>query len=108
VLGQEKILSAKLFYWENYLHYVKKHSDWLVCLKVALDIYHGEMKGYYGVPYVKEEREGKLKHKMKDLIEEGVREMIKNFTANPSTSESSDYQVDNIAIKAALNQISSE
>lgn len=30
VLGQEKILSAKLYYWEDYLKYVQKHCDWLV------------------------------------------------------------------------------
>ena len=82
VLGQEKILSAKLFYWEDYLKYVQKHCDWLVCLRVALDIYHGEMKGYYGVPYIKEERENALKHKMKDLIYEGIKAMIKNYNRN--------------------------
>ena len=104
VLGQEKILSAKLFYWEDYLMYIQKQCDWLVCLKMALDIYHGEAKGYYGVPYVKEDRENKLKHKMKSLIEDGIRNMIKNFSSSNSdtSSSSSDYRADNIAIKAAV------
>ena len=103
VLGQEKILASKLFYWEDYLSYVLNKWDWLVWLKVALDIYHGETKGYFGVPYVKEEREHKLNHKMKDYIEQGIKSMIKNFNINRSGSlTSSDYQADKIAIKAAV------
>lgn len=103
VLGKDKILNAKLFHWEEYLKYVLKQTDWLVCLKAALDIYHGEMKGYYGVPYIKESREAVLKHKMMDLIQEGVSAMIKNFKSNKAEdSSSSDYQADTIAIKAAV------
>ena len=103
VLGQEKILASKLFYWEDYLSYILNKCDWLVCLKVALDIYHGETKGYYGVPYVKEEREHKLNHKMKNYIEQGIKAMIKNFNINkPESASSSDYQADKIAIKAAV------
>jgi len=103
VLGQEKILSAKLFHWEDYLKYVQKQCDWLVCLKIALDIYHGEIKGYYGVPYVKEERQRVLQHKMMNLIEEGIRSMIKNFKKNSSFSTSnSNFTADIIAIKAAV------
>jgi hypothetical protein len=101
VLGQEKVLSAKLFHWEDYLKYAQKQWDWLVCLKIALDIYHGETKGYYGVPYIKEERERKLKHKMMDLIQEGIKSMIKNYNRD-GTSRSSDYSADNIAIKASV------
>lgn len=101
VLGQEKVLSAKLFHWEDYLKYAQKQCDWLVCLKIALDIYHGETKGYYGVPYVKEERERKLKHKMMDLIQEGIKAMIKNYNRD-GTTRSSDYSADNIAIKASV------
>lgn len=103
VLGQEKILSAKLFHWEDYLKFVEKQCDWLVCLKIALDIYHGDIKGYYGVPYVKEERKRVLQHKMMNLIEEGIRSMIKNFKKNNAGSTSnSNYTADIIAIKAAV------
>jgi len=103
VLGQEKVLSAKLFHWEDYLNYVQKQTDSLVKLKTALDIYHGEIKGYYGVPYIKEERERALRHKMMDLIQEGIREMIKNFNSNDRVKQpSNDFSADNIAIKAAV------
>ncbi|CAI2383783.1 unnamed protein product [Moneuplotes crassus] len=103
VLGQDKILSAKLFHWEDYLKFIQKQCDWLVCLKIALDIYHGEIKGYYGVPYIKEERERLLQHKMMDLISEGIKSMIKNFKKNDNESPSnSNYSADIIAIKAAV------
>jgi len=69
---------------------------------MALDIYHGEIKGYYGVPYVKEERQRTLQHKMMNLIEEGIRSMIKNFKGNNEPSTSNNYSADIIAIKAAV------
>lgn len=103
VLGHDKILSAKLFHWEEYLKFVQKKCDWLVCLKMALDIYHGEIKGYYGVPYIKEERERILQHSMMNLISDGIKSMIKNFKKNHNeTPSNSNYTADIIAIKAAV------
>lgn len=103
MLGHDKILAANLYHWEDYLKFVQKQCDWLVCLKIALDIYHGEIKGYYGVPYVKEERQRVLQHKMMDLISEGIKSMIKNFKVNNTeTSSANNYTADIIAIKAAV------
>ncbi len=44
---------GKLYYWYEYLEELRKKCDWLAVLKNALDIYHGEIKGYYGVPIEK-------------------------------------------------------
>lgn len=41
-------------------------------LKVAIEIYFGELKGFGKVPDEKEIREGILKGFMKDMIKEGV------------------------------------
>jgi hypothetical protein len=46
--------------------------DWLTVLKVALEIYNGNLKGYALVPDEKEVREAILKHYMKDLLKTSV------------------------------------
>ena len=103
VLGNSKVLSVKLFNWEEFLKFIQKQWDWLVWLKVALDIYYGEIKGYSGVPYAKEARENSLKPKMKSFLSEGIYSMIKNYKSNRLYHEiHADYQADNIAIKASV------
>ena len=103
VLGNNKILSAKLFNWEDFLKFIQKQWDWLVWLRVALDIYHGEIKGYSGVPYSKEAREKALNPKMKAFLSDGISSMIKNYRTNRLYHEiHTDYQADNIAIKASV------
>ena len=77
VLGQYEILLATLYHWEDYLQYIQHKCGWLVCLKTALDIYNGDLKGYYGVPYIADAREQELIHKLKALVNEGIRNMIK-------------------------------
>jgi hypothetical protein len=46
---------GKLYNWYEYLVDLKSKCDWLSVLKIALDIYHGEIKGYSGVPIEKDE-----------------------------------------------------
>jgi len=68
------IVRGKLFSWKEYLDHIKfkENCDWLTVLKVALEIYTGESKGYAKVPDEKEIREGILKGFMKDMIKESV------------------------------------
>ena len=77
-------------------------------LKVALEIYNGEAKGYAKVPDEKEIREGILKGFMKDMIKDSVKQVIYKFTSNNSITESKSpassetFQADSIAIKVAI------
>ena len=68
------LVQGKLFTWKEYLDHIKfkENCDWLTVLKVALEIYTGESKGYAKVPDEKEVREGMLKGFMKDMIKESV------------------------------------
>ncbi len=64
-LGTETLYVGKLFNWIDYLYDLRnKGIDQIFLLRTALDIYHGEIKGYSGVPIDKDEREKKLKPKM--------------------------------------------
>ena len=68
------IVRGKLFTWKEYLDHIKftENNDWLNVLKVALEIYNGETKGFAKVPDEKEIREGILKGFMKDMIKESI------------------------------------
>lgn len=65
ILGQNEFLLASLLHWGDFLEYVKDKCGWLICLKAALDIFSGEIKGYYGVPYITDKREAVLIEKLK-------------------------------------------
>jgi hypothetical protein len=68
------IVRGKLFTWREYLDHIKlkENHDWLTALKVALEIYNGELKGYAKVPDEKEIREGILKSFMKDMVKDSI------------------------------------
>ena len=70
----KSLVRGKLFTWKEYLDHIKfkENYDWLTVLKVALEIYNGESKGFAKVPDEKEIREGILKGFMKDMINESV------------------------------------
>lgn len=58
-----------MFSWKEYIEHLKEERvDWLAILKVALEIYNGELRGYANVPDEKEVREAMLKIYMKELI----------------------------------------
>jgi hypothetical protein len=73
-MGNKTVLRGRLFSWKEYLEHIKfkENYDWLTVLKVALEIYNGETKGYAKVPDEKEVREGILKSYMKDMIKDSV------------------------------------
>ena len=104
VLGQSDILSAELFYWEKYLYYIQNNYGWLVCLKAALDIYNGDLKGFYGVPYIAHERQSALIDKLKQLVLQGINLMIQSFYGNRNKEVLDDGNVenDNSVIKVTI------
>lgn len=96
------VLKAKVFTWKEYLDYLKfkENQDWLQVLKVALEIYTGELKGYTKVPDEKEMREGILLSFMKDQIKDSVNQVLYKY--KPGVASTGDYQADSIAIKVAI------
>lgn len=81
----------------------------MTVLKVALEIYNGEAKGYAKVPDEKEIREGILKGFMKDMIKDSVQQVIYKFNSTKTASDpkqavvsTETYQADSIAIKVAI------
>lgn len=102
-LGQEELLQIRLFYWEDYLLHLTNEWGWLICLKAALEIYNGSLKGLYGVPYITDAREAALMRKLKQLVVEGVAELIKYFHGNKNNlNQNTDYEKDNNAIRVAI------
>lgn len=73
-MGNKSVVKARLFSWKEYIEHIKfkESSDNLTVLKVALEIYNGESKGFAKVPDEKEVREQQLKGYMKDMIKESV------------------------------------
>jgi hypothetical protein len=72
---------AKQFTWQEYIEYVRNNGgyDWLTVLKVALEIFNGNLKGYGNVPDEKEVREAILKSYMKDLLKTSIQTVIMKF-----------------------------
>ena len=58
-MGNKTVIRGHLFSWKEYIEYVKfkENYDWLTVLKVGLEIYTGESKGYAKVPDEKVARE---------------------------------------------------
>lgn len=73
-MGNKTVIKGKLFNWKEYIDYIKfkENQDWLTVLKVALEIYNGELKGYSKVPDEKEVREKIMKPFMKDMIKDSI------------------------------------
>ena len=99
-IGQDELYQQKLYYWEDYLHYLKSEWGWLIWLKAALDIYSGEIKGLYGVPSISNIREEALIYKMKNLVASGISEQIKYFYGNKNYLNKIDNNIsDNNTVK---------
>ena len=108
-LGSKTIQRGRLFSWKEYIEHLKEERfDWLAILKVALEIYNGELRGYANVPDEKEVREVMLKKYMKELIKESIESVLLKFRQKDQKvvellegSEDS-YQAYVIAIKVAI------
>ena len=61
-MGNKNVVRGRVFSWKEYLDHIKfkENYDWLTVLKVALEIYHGESKGFSKVPDEKDIREKQL------------------------------------------------
>lgn len=73
-LGDGQVTRGKVFTWKEYLNYVKhkESADWSTVLKIVLEIYNGELKGFARVPDEKEKRESLLLGYMKEIIKDSV------------------------------------
>ena len=82
----KSMLRAKVFSWKEYLDYLKQreNQDWLTVLKVALEIYTGDLKGYAKVPDEKEIREGLLKSLMMDMIKDSITQVLLKYNNSNS------------------------
>ena len=56
-LGHNSIQRAKVFTWREYIDHIQATKDWLTVLKIALEIYNGNIKGYAKVADEKDVRE---------------------------------------------------
>jgi len=94
-LGNKNITSSKLFTWKEYIEHIKfkENYDWLTVLKVALEIYNGELKGYAGVPDEKDAREGALQSYMKEMIKESVHTVIYRYNSANSQEDEIGYSI---------------
>ena len=105
VLGSKSVQKIHLFSWREYIEYFKStgKSDWLSVLKIALEIYNGDLKGYHGVPDEKEIREKRLKDAMRDLVSQSISDQINKLnTRSRAPVPQRDYEADSIAIKVAI------
>ena len=75
-LGLKTIQRAHLYHWEEYIQSLRSNgtSHWLSVLKVALEIFNGDLKGYVMLPDEKDVREALLKAFMKDLLKSSISE----------------------------------
>ncbi len=70
----------------------KENYDWLTVLKVGLEIYTGDSKGFAKVPDEKEKREKLLKPHMKEIIKDSIQSVI--FKYNQSSQRTNDTQLE--------------
>ena len=121
-LGRQSLQIGRLFSWKEYIEHIKFEEgyDWLGILKVALDIYNGDLKGYSQVSDEKEVRELEQRGYMQDLIKTTIQNMIYKFqhrnkgslsgsvsndldSSTHSALPPSEIQADAIAIKVAID-----
>jgi hypothetical protein len=58
---------------------MKEKHDWLAVLKVALEIYNGDLKGFAKVADEKELREVQMKSYLKELLKTSIETVIYKF-----------------------------
>lgn len=58
---------------------MKEKHDWLAVLKVALEIYNGDLKGLAKVADEKELREMQMKSYLKELLKTSIETVIYKF-----------------------------
>jgi len=97
---------GRIFSWREYIEHIKftLNYDWLSVLKVALEIFNGDLKGYAQVPDEKDLRERLLQPYMKDLLKQSITTVIHQFKNKSSSAKETktEFEADSIAIKVAI------
>jgi hypothetical protein len=113
-LGTKGIQRARIFSWKEYIDFIREKHDWLAVLKVALEIYNGDLKGLAKVADEKEMREAQMKSYLKELLKSSIENVIYKFQQKNSSGGGSlaskmtegsigtDYRADEIAIKVSI------
>ena len=70
MIGDSDIYRARLLSWNEFIDKLRfeDNKEWLTILKVALEIYRGEIRGLALLPDTKERREKVMVDYMKRLI----------------------------------------
>lgn len=94
--------SGLLFDWKEYIEHIKHREayDWLSVLKVALEIYNGEQRGYSGVPDEKLAREKEMRPYLKNLLKDSIQQVI--FQYKGDRKENTQYEASTIALKVSI------
>ena len=106
-LGVKTIQRGRLFSWKEYIEHVKSHQnkDFLSVLKVALEIFNGDLKGYAKIPDEKEVREEQLSPYMTDLLKTCIDTVLYKYMSKKESTlhtQKGDYHADDIAIKVSI------
>ena len=96
-LGTQVMYMGRLHNWFDYIQSLE--CEQLTKLKLALDIYQGQLKGFGGVPIEQDQRMLQLQPKMKRLIEEGVASMAQ---VSDSSEPRGEFSAEQIAIRVAI------
>jgi hypothetical protein len=69
-LNGQKVLRARVFSWKEFLEVMRsaRNKDWLSILKMAMEMFNGDAKGFACLPDSKEQREEELQEYMRELI----------------------------------------
>lgn len=93
---QNKIMRARLLSWREFIDKLKftDNQDWLTVLKVSLEIYNGEIKGFAMLPDAHDRRQSFLKDYMKKLIMASIQTVIFKYNTKASSEKSGSTQQD--------------
>ena len=83
-------MRARLLSWREFIDKLKftDNQDWLTVLKVSLEIYNGEVKGFAMLPDARERRQNFLKDYMKKLIMTSIQTVIYKYNTKASSEKS--------------------
>ena len=81
-------MRARLLSWREFIDKLKftDNLDWLTVLKVSLEIFNGEIRGFAMLPDARERRHEFLKDYMKQLIFSTIETVIFKFKSKPDDS----------------------
>ena len=87
---QNKIMRARLLSWREFIDKLKftDNQDWLTVLKVSLEIYNGETKGFAMLPDARERRQNFLKDYMRKLIMQSIQTVIFKYNTRAGSDKS--------------------